>query len=291
MTTTDVIERKPLLSGIYQGVIKHTRYHQKKHHFNYGISMLSLDLDELATMDYGRLFNWKKWALLFFNSKDYLSHISNIPDDKSIGNPILKLKYKVLSTVENIYNAQEKADSNDKLILCDKVIFAGQIRHFGIYFSPVNFFFCYHDNKAQYLLAEVSNTPWNQRHCYLINLNHQMTTQKAFHVSPFMNMDMSYKWHIKPPTEKLNVCIESVNQERLFSAWLSLSRKELNKGSLTKMLLHFPFMTITIFTGIYWQALKLFLKGVSFVAYQSKKENSQCHQTQQQKDSTANKKN
>ena len=71
-----------------------------------------------------------------------------------------------------------------------------QARCFGLYFSPVNFYFCYDDNiknndaeenketgQAAYMLAEVSNTPWNERHYYLVDLKAIKDTQKAFHVS------------------------------------------------------------------------------------------------------------
>lgn len=259
----------PQYSGYYEGQVIHTRFEPKKHAFSYKLAMLILDLDELAKMDFGRLFSWNKSALLRFNAKDYLAKIPTSKSSKQ-HNPVLELKQKVLNKVNEMQKEKQQENNpfeNNLNTACDRVIFAGQIRHFGFYFSPINFFFCYQNKTAKFMLAEVSNTPWNERHYYLVDINNALDTPKAFHVSPFMDLNMHYKWKINPPDNKLTIAIDNYNPKRIFSAGLSLSRKEFNHNNLKLMLYRFPLMTIKIILGIYWQALKLFIKGIPFVSH------------------------
>lgn len=271
--TNELSPKLELNSACYQGHIKHQRYHPKKHSFDYAIAMLVLDLDEITLMDFGRLFSWKKLALLRFQASDYLNsdckqHTTDA-NEQNNGNAILQLKRRVLDKVAAIVNQQQPLTYS----VCDRVMFAGQVRHFGIYFSPVNFFFCYQKNTPYYMLAEVSNTPWNERHYYVVDLNNVQATPKAFHVSPFMNMDMDYKWHIKPPKEQLAVTINAISDKPLFSANMLLSRQALTKQNLKQQFYRFPLMTVKILLGIYWQALKLFIKGIKYVPYSTKTKN------------------
>lgn len=249
-------------SGIYQGIVTHQRLAHCKHFFKYKMAMFVLDLDELQYMDYGRLFNCHHRALLRFNANDYLTQIpAEIKfDHTNDKNEISQLKNKVITTVN--YLITKQSDKSTYLKMGDRIVFAGLVRHFGIYFSPVNFFFCYKKNKPLYMLAEVSNTPWNERHYYLVDINDPTNTPKSFHVSPFMNMDMDYKWSIKPPANKLLIGIDSYHQQRLFSANLQLLRQKFHAKNLKGMLCRFPFMPVNILLRIYWQALKLFIKKV-----------------------------
>ena len=44
----------------------------------------------------------------------------------------------------------------------------------------------------RWVLAEVRNTPWNERHYYAVDGQQARPLEKAFHVSPFNPMDMVY---------------------------------------------------------------------------------------------------
>ncbi len=220
------------------------RYEPATHSFRYPIYMLSLDLDELPQIDRQlRFFSVDRFAPFSFRRSDYL------------GDPQMPIKQAVLSQVDAL-----GGDSTG----LDRVMFLGQVRCFGLYFSPVNFYFCYQGSEARYMIAEVHNTPWNESHCYLVDVNSPQATQKDFHVSPFRGMDMDYHWQIDLHQKRLRIHIENWQSDKLFDATLSLQQRELNSMSLFSTLKQWPVMTLSIVRGIYWQALKLFIKKVPY---------------------------
>jgi hypothetical protein len=95
---------------------------------------------------------------------------------------------------------------------------------------------------------------------------------KAFHVSPFMEMEIRYDWRFREPGESVNVhLINMAHGRKRFDATLSLKRKEITGSSLARVLLGYPFMTAKVISMIYWQALKLRIKGATFYVHPAKK--------------------
>ena len=243
-----VIWRKPLVqSALYKGSVFHSRFVPKKHAFTYQIFLLWLNLDEIDLLEANvRGFSAKSWAPLRFERNDYL------------GDADKPLKQSVLDKMSQL--AQQP--------LMGTIYLLGQTRTFGLYFSPVNFYYLQQDDGSfSHLLAEVSNTPWNDRHCYLVDLAKQEDCEKVFHVSPFNPMDMQYKWEISQPAQSLKLTLSCHKEVKHFAASLNLSKVELNSKSLFNVMLTIPSMTIKTVIGIYWQALKLFIKGVPFYSH------------------------
>ncbi len=238
-------------SALCSGQVFHQRFKPTQHKFQYKMLIFWLKLSELPelarqTKYFG--FNQRAWAE--FRRSDYVGH-KHVP-----------LEQAVLEKMNELASGSLTGD----------VYFLGQIRMLGLYFSPVNFYFLRQPNGYfSHMLAEVSNTPWNQRHYYLVDLADQTDTDKRFHVSPFNPMDMVYRWHIKPPADTFEVGLDCIKGEKHFLAKMALQKMPLNSKSLLRVLLSTPSMTLKTVVGIYWQAIKLFIKGTPVYSYPQQK--------------------
>ncbi|RXJ74592.1 chromosome partitioning protein ParA [Veronia nyctiphanis] len=233
-------------SGLYTGVVRHRRFTPVSHTFKYDIFMPVIDLDEIERLAMNvRGFRIGKWGLSAFNASDYLDGREDTKQacqDKVFELTGDRLKGKVLA-------------------LC-------HLRYLGLYFSPVNFFYLYdEDGNWRYMLAEVSNTPWNQRHYYAVPAGAKWENDKEFHVSPFNPIEQKYQWKLRPLGKKAFVHLETHRGDREFDATLALEKKAFTSGELAKLLLKTPFMTAKVIILIYWQAAKLWIKGARFYSH------------------------
>jgi uncharacterized protein len=248
-----------LESAIYKGFVGHRRFTPTHHQFENKIFMLLLKVDEIPLVlnSFWQLgTRWLSWAR--FRRADYIGE-----SDTSITDAV---KSKIAEKMNT-----EAADINGDVFMLV------HLRYLGFYFSPLNLYYVKSNGQFTHMLAEVSNTPWHEKHYYLIDLNNIQPHKKAFHVSPFNPMSQDYHWRIIPPNQgdkKCLVQIKAHNQykpdEKVFDATLSLNRVPLNQSELSRVLLRTPTQTISIATGIYWQALKLFLKRAPFYPHPSK---------------------
>lgn len=222
------------------------------HEFSYRLFMMLLDLDELPDLFRGRwLWSAGRPAVARFRRADHL------------GDADQPLKESVQELVAQETGAKPQGP----------IRLLTHLRYFGHGFNPVSFYYCYDkdDQVIETIVAEVNNTPWGERHCYVLpqaqNIGDdrlaRFQPEKVFHVSPFMPMEIDYDWCFNQPADSLTV--HMVNKQRgskVFDATLVLKRQEVTGASLARVLALFPFMTVKIVVGIYWQALRLWLKSV-----------------------------
>ncbi len=248
-----------LKSKVYTGNIRHRRFTPRDHSFNYSLYMLALDVDEIGqSLAPQGIFGYQWFRPLRFVEKDYLESEPGT------------LKQRITNKVKQLGGSHN----------IERVVMLVQARCFGVYFSPANFYFCYDDQDCcVQMLAEVSNTPWNERHYYLVDLINTQSSEKDFHVSPFMDLNMHYHWRIKPPeqmSDKLLIHIENKRhsednntEEKIFDATLTMKKQGFTQKELWHVWSTLPVMTIKMVAGIYWQALKLFIKRIPFIGHQS----------------------
>ncbi|MDW3095454.1 MAG: DUF1365 domain-containing protein [Gammaproteobacteria bacterium] len=242
-------------SCIYKGRVNHCRYEPRTHSFTYSLFMMYVDLEELPTL-FNNHFAWSNNtpALASFYRKDHHGNESTLLSDS--------------------IRALVKEKTDDDIV--GPIRLLTHFRYFGYVFNPISLYFCFDENNKNvtHVVAEVTNTPWKERHCYVLtgytdgDIFTTPDHHKDFHVSPFMTMDINYRWHIQIPNENLNVRIESIkDKSKLFDASINLKRLELNSSNLTKTLLNFPLMTLKVVSAIHLQAFKLWLKGIDYVPH------------------------
>ena len=253
--------------GVYVGELFHRRFTPKNHQFTYPLTMFWLDLQDSDFSSHKTVPLYARWVK--FCPDDYLANES-APLSREQRQP---LKQKVLAKMSEL--------SDNTLV--GNVYFLGQVRNLGCYFSPINLFYLKQGERFTHVLTEVSNTPWNQRHYYLIHLDNQTNTPKAFHVSPFNHMDMDYKWHIPTPKLDLSFGIDCIAETKIFSASMKLHKKALTLNNLKALKWRMLLATIVTVFGIYWQALKLFVKRVPFYGYPNSATNAQHNNTKNDK--------
>ncbi|MDE3197942.1 MAG: DUF1365 family protein, partial [Acidobacteriota bacterium] len=94
---------------------------------------------------------------------------------------------------------------------------------------------------------------------------------KKLHVSPFMKMDMDYRFVLTPPGERLVAHMETIDGGgALFDATLMLERRPWTAGVLLRALAAHPWMTAKVIGAIHWEALRLWSKRVPWYTHPDK---------------------
>jgi DUF1365 family protein len=233
-----------LASAIYTGTVTHARRLPRAHAFSYRLYLLYLDLDELPGLGVGG-----------FSRADFL------------GDPSVDLATAVRDRVEAALGFRPAGP----------VRLLTHLRSLGYVFNPVSFYFCF-DGGGERLVAvvaEITNTPWGERHAYVLPAGPggvTATFQKAFHVSPFFPMEQHYAWRLDVPGERLGV--EMVSRQggaEVFRAGLALRRTAWSAAALRRAAWLQPLMAWKVHAAIYWQALRLWLKGTPFHLHPAKR--------------------
>jgi DUF1365 family protein len=238
------------VSALYLGFVSHHRFAPRAHSLRYAMFQILLDLDELDAVA-GRLrwFSRGRFNLLSFHDADH--------GDGRAG----PLKDYVVETIAKA--GIDLAGGGGVQVLC-------MPRMLGFAFNPLSIYFCRRaDGALAAMLYEVTNT-FGQRHSYLIPVEHRQSgpirqsCAKAFHVSPFMDMAMTYQFHLCEPGETLTTTIEGAGQDgaRLITATFAGRRQPITDGAVIGALFAYPLLTLKVVAAIHWEAVKLIFKGL-----------------------------
>jgi DUF1365 family protein len=236
-------------SALYAGRVVHARLRPKRHRLSYRVFSLLLDLDEVETLGSRlRFFGHNRAAIFSFFDKDH-----------GDGGPNLRGWIAARLGAAGAALAAPRIE-----ILCYP-------RILGYVFNPLTVYFCRDGDELRAILYEVHNT-FGEKRTYVIRVARGANTVeqscgKEMYVSPFVPMDCTYDFRITPPGERASIGIAERDREGLLlTASFTGERRELSDSSLLRAFVSYPLMTLKVTAAIHWEALRLWAKGVRYIA-------------------------
>jgi uncharacterized protein len=237
-------------SAFYFGKLRHRRFRPKAHQFTYDLFMAWLDIDRIPELTgISRLLSYNRFNWASFHQRDHF------------GDAGLPLRERLTRDAK----AQGISLPGGPIYLLT------HLRYLGYNFNPISFFYCYEaDHSLRMILAEVNST-FGETHNYWLhagneesgNIARHYQCPKALHVSPFMGMNLDYKFVLTAPGDELVAHMNTLEAgESFFDATLTLHRAPWSARSLHRALLSHPWMTAKVIAAIHWQALRLYFKKV-----------------------------
>ena len=223
-----------------QGWVTHRRTHPVEHQFTYRVWMVLVDVDG-SRQPRSVATHWPRWLVSW--DRGHLLGRGEI--------------------MRALRDAGIDAQPT-------RIFALTQPRSAGFSFNPVNFYFCFGEGVCQAILSDVRNTPWNEKHCYVLDARGQrgeyaFEPHKRLHVSPFLPMQGNYRWRVLLSAERIDVTMHFDPHGRpAFMAKLSLRTEPLTRRAVLLALLRAPAQNLATLVRIYRQAGRLYLKGAPF---------------------------
>jgi uncharacterized protein len=206
--------------AVYAGTIRHRRFAGAPREFVHDLALAYLDLDELPALLGGRLVA-RRPGLVRVRRRDLHGDPHTAPAD---------------AVRALVAERTGSAPHGPVRVLT-------QPRTLGHCFNPISLYYCFDGDgeRVDAVVAEVTNTPWGERHAYVLRRRGDERVLrgedgKRLHVSPFLGMGQDYTWRVSEPGSTLSVhvaCREGA--ETPFDATLSLQRRPLTARSLATL--------------------------------------------------------
>jgi DUF1365 family protein len=232
-------------SKIVRGEVTHKRLTPTAHAFKYPYTFFMLDLEELPQLDQASFFfNHNSPGLLQLHDRDYLKR-----EPRSIEDQL------------NEFLPSKKTDERTLLISSPSYL--------GYAFNPVNFHLRLKGNTLTHAVAEVNNT-FGDSHVYPLKslkpaddgITYTASCPKDFHVSPFNDMQGSYRFTFRLSDETIFCGVDLYHgEECTLQTWMRGCFQPLTTRNITKYALLHPFDTaLNSMPRITWQAAQLYYK-------------------------------
>jgi hypothetical protein len=234
-------------SALYDGLVTHQRHSPRRHALRYRLFQLLIDLDELPSLDRRlRLFAHNRLALFSLHDHDH---------GAGDGRP---LRQYVEATLRDA--GLDIAGGPIRLLTLPRVL--------GYVFNPLSLYYCHRPSgELVAVILEVTNT-FGERHSYLVEAGSgdvvRRSCAKAFFVSPFLGLEMTYDFRLTQPGERVATAIHGrdLAGDLVIAATFAGERRALDDAALLRAFLSHPLITLKVTLGIHWEALKLLTKGV-----------------------------
>jgi DUF1365 family protein len=235
-------------AGIAIGQVRHRRLRPAANAFAYATYFLLLPMRELAAAPCTALRR-NRFGLVSFHDRDH-----------GDGGPDALAWLQRLLAQEGVHDA----DGEIWLQTYPRVL--------GYVFKPVSFWYCHRaDGALAAVVAEVNNT-FGERHCYLLDgpglaYGRELQARKVFHVSPFCEVQGRYRFRFMRTADRVVARIDHDDAEgALLQTSVSGRVQTLTPASVRAAFWGQPMMSFGVIARIHWQALRLWIKRVPFVA-------------------------
>jgi DUF1365 family protein len=238
-----------IASALYDGAVTHQRLTPRRHRLRYRLFQLCLDLDELPDLDRRlKRFAHNRFAIFSLHDRDHLAGEAK------------PLRPQVVAMLRE---AGIEIDGGPIRLLC-------MPRVLGYVFNPLSIFYCHRPGgELAAVVLEVNNT-FGEQHCYVVEATSgsQVVRRcaKAFFVSPFLDLDMTYDFRLAAPAKRAATAVlgRGPDGAPVIAAAFSGARRELTDGELGRAFFSHPLLTLKVIAAIHWEAAKLLAKGVRF---------------------------
>ena len=230
-----------LKDTLFEGTVSHLRYKPIRHSFQYNFCYFWFSLEEKKHL---KFFKINRFSLFSFYDLD---HGTN-------------------NKKKNLYNFFKEKSKKNGLKNIDKICVFCLPRLLGYVFNPITVFVCFDQNlQPKAVIYQVNNT-FNERHSYFCKINEKNLVKKKFYVSPFFKVEGNYTISFKINSNKvcLNI-IYKIKDKKVFEASFSGISKLMTDKNLLKFFFKNFFQNFKVTIGIYFEALKLFLKGAKYI--------------------------
>jgi DUF1365 family protein len=236
-------------SHLLEGTVRHRRARPFVYALEHGVFYLALDLEELDLVARTiRLIGRNRRSVVSFHDRDHLDPPA----------------HDVLEDVRAHLRREGVDPAGWRLTLVTN------LRVLGYEFNPASFFLCRdRAGELQVVVVEVHNTH-HERHLYTLRRDGDgpdfvASMDKAFYVSPFIEMAGRYAVRVRDEASRLRITInESQGDDLVLHTSMDLVRRPLTDRTLLRALVRHPFVTHKTIAMIHWHALQLWRRGARF---------------------------